>query len=113
MSCNKYRNMQGELIEEWKDEKSRPHRVGGPSFSIYDLNDRIVLESFCLHGENHRDDGPVYAVYDTSGVVIYEEFGLNGVIFGENKAGFWSFWDCLNNKQRVNPNILKLMAKYA
>jgi hypothetical protein len=141
MTFETYYNLDGSYTEVWQNEKNRIHRIGLPAYILYCKNKTIKLEGYFNNGVYHRLDGPALISYHSNGSVrlevfrkkgcmdrrdgaaeihynddgsiMAEYFQINDNYIGLNKKGFWALWAELNEEERENPGILKLLAKYS
>ena len=90
-----------------------PHRISGPALIEYYPDGSIEYEAFYLNGEYHRTDGPSEISYHEDGEVHSEWFHIKGEYLGMDEEGFWALWERLNDNQKKDTNLLKLLTKYS
>lgn len=112
MSYKEYDSVNCKIIE-WRDDLGMLHRIGGPAH-IKKYNDGVIYESFFHHDDFHREDGPARIWTNLNDPSYYkDEYWCRGMYLSEGKEGFWNLWNNLNEEERENPNILKLLIRYA
>jgi hypothetical protein len=100
-------------VMEWRNDLGKLHREGGPAH-IKKYNDGVIYESFFYHDDFHRKDGPARTWINVNNPSYYkDEYWYCGMYLSEGKEGFWNLWNNLNEEERENPNILKLLIRYA
>jgi hypothetical protein len=97
-------------LMEWKDDEGKLHREDGPAYIKY-YHDGRIYESFWLNDTFHRRYGPARIWTNKKDPDYYEdEYWHLGLYLGKSRDGFWKLWDFLNEEERKNPDILKLIA---
>jgi hypothetical protein len=112
MSYEEYIDGDNRLIKIWATENCVLHREDGPAKIEYYPNMAISQESFYFNGDYHRKSGAAIVYYRMDGSAFAELFYLHGKFLGHDQPGFWALWKSLTEKERTNPNILKLMLRY-
>jgi len=64
------------------------------------------------NGKPHREDGPAIIWYNSDGSILEEDFYFHGKFLGDDKEGFWSFWEILTEDKRKSPEILKYLVRF-
>jgi hypothetical protein len=64
-------------------------------------------------GKCHREDGAAIIWYYPDGSIEEECFYINGKFLGEEKKGFWAFWDCLTEDKWQNLELLKCLSRFS
>ena len=77
------------------------HRSDGPAVVYAD-----GIKEWRVDGKRHRTDGPAVEYADGS-----KEWWVDGKCLGYNGPGFWVLWDCLDDTQRNNINLLMHLPK--
>ncbi len=85
MSYKEWRDSDGCLVKEWRNDASKLH----------------------------REDGPAWICYDSDGLIIRENFYINEHYLGAGSFGFWALWERLTEEGRQALGILKCLAMYS
>ena len=77
------------------------HRTDGPAVEYAD-----GTKEWWVDGKRHRTDGPAIVYADGT-----KQWCVDGRFLGYNDKGFWALWDCLDDTQRNNINLLLHLPK--
>lgn len=92
----------------WLNEERAYHRDDGPSWILYRENGTMYAENYYNNGKLDRRDGPAEIYYSEDGSIDHQSFYILGRFFGS----FWEYFDNLNEKEKNNHNILKIMLRH-
>ncbi len=85
MIYKEWKDSQGYICQEWRNEKTLFHRDLEPA--------RIFL--------------------DRDGSIEFMEFWINGEYLGDDEYGFWKLWDGLTSEQRQSCELLKYLVRFS
>jgi hypothetical protein len=113
VSYRKWKDGNGYLRKEWRNELHFLHREDGPAYICYYTDGTIMWEEFYLNGKNHRYSGPAQISYNRDGSIEWKSFYIKGKHLGDEEKGFWALWERLDEEGRQDPDILKCLARYS
>lgn len=112
MSYKEYKDDDGCIRKEWRNDAGELHREDGPAYIKYYDDGSIFYKQFFINGYYHRLDGPAVTRYFLDGSIEYERYWINGEFIGTGEQGFWKLWSRLNKEERSNATLIETMMKY-